>query len=256
MRNLPRFSLSLSQEEEDLLLGRKGKTLQKVMKTVALYGEACGADRLIPIQGAPHFALPVSMPGIGLRLEMMDELIESGLRTQEKFTVDPRPVDVERMELTPSQAAYFHEVYGKQDQYEKKLKILGLRDDKAFTCTCYLPEVGNTPGYGDVVAWSESSAVIFANSVLGARTNRNGAVMDLLCNIIGKTPHFGLLTDEGRQAKWLFVVRTSNLPDPQLLGGAIGRYVGEDVVSCGEYHPRGQDEKEEPIAGWLSNSDH
>jgi predicted aconitase len=65
--------------------------------------------------------------------------------------------------------------------------------------------------------------VIFANSVLGARTNKNGAIIDLLCAIVGKTPLAGLLTDEGRRASWLVEVNTAALPSPQLLGAAIGQ---------------------------------
>ena len=80
-----------------------------------------------------------------------------------------------------------------------------------------------------MLAWSESSAVVFANSVLGARTNRNAAGIDLLCNVLGKAPLFGLLTDEGRRASWLVEVRSSKLPDGQLLGSAIGQRVVADV---------------------------
>ncbi len=80
-----------------------------------------------------------------------------------------------------------------------------------------------------MLAWSESSAVVFANSVLGARTNRNAAGIDLLCNVLGKAPLFGLLTDEGRRASWLVEVRSSELPNAQLLGSAIGQRVVGDV---------------------------
>ena len=106
---------------------------------------------------------------------------------------------------------------------------LGLRDSEAWTCTPYLPQVGNIPGRGDTLAWSESACAIFANSVLGARTNRNGAIMDLLCSIVGKAPLAGLLTDEGRKATWLVEVRTEQKPAPQLLGAAIGSRVLADV---------------------------
>jgi predicted aconitase len=89
--------------------------------------------------------------------------------------------------------------------------------------------VGNIPKRGDILAWSESACAIFANSVLGARTNKNGAIVDLLCGIAGKTPLAGLLTDEGRRATWLIEVNTEKLPLPQLLGAAIGRKVLADV---------------------------
>ena len=221
--------LDLTKEEERILRGKRGKMLQKVMKTVVHYAQACGAKKLVPIDGAAHMVISQAFPGLGPRMEMVEELVRAGLRTKWPFTVDPRPLDFENLALSSRQKRIFQDWYGNQDCYEKRLKRLGLRNESAFTCTCYLPEVGNIPRKGEVLAWSESSAVIFANSVLGARTNRNGAIMDLLCNLSGRAPYFGLLTDEGRRAGWLVEVRTSTLPDPQLLGGAIGKKVQTDV---------------------------
>jgi hypothetical protein len=120
-------------------------------------------------------------------------------------------------------------MYKKQKPYEGQLQKLDLRDRDAFSCACYLPEIGNTPAKGDILAWSESSAVAFANSVLGARSNRNSGGIDFLCNVLQKAPEFDLLTDTGRQAKWLVDVQTSSLPNPQLLGSAIGLKVVEAV---------------------------
>lgn len=108
-----------------------------------------------------------------------------------------------------------------------------------------MPEVGNIPRKGDILAWAESSAVVYANSVIGARTNRNSGVIELLSGIIGKTPEFGLLTDEGRKAKWLIEVKTSRLPNPQILGSAIGMKVLEDVpyiIGMDRFFPQGLDQ--------------
>ena len=120
-------------------------------------------------------------------------------------------------------------MYTKQDFYEGQLKKLGLMDDDAFTCTCYMKEVGNTPKKGDVLSWSESSAVVYANSVLGARCNRNSGIIDLMGSIVGYVPSFGLLKDEGRKADWIVEIRTTKKPEAQLLGSAIGMKVMEDV---------------------------
>jgi len=79
------------------------------------------------------------------------------------------------------------------------------------------------------VAWCESSAVNYGNSVLGIRTNRYGAGMEMVCAMLGKAPEFGLMTDEGRKAKWLIDVKTSQEPDWGTLGTAIGRKVVEDI---------------------------
>ena len=79
------------------------------------------------------------------------------------------------------------------------------------------------------MSWAESSAVVYANSVLGARCNRNSGMLDIFGALIGKVPNFGLLTDEGRKANWIIEVKTSKLPEAQILGSAIGMRVMEDV---------------------------
>ena len=120
-------------------------------------------------------------------------------------------------------------MYTSQEQYEEQLRKLGLMDPDAFTCTCYMDEVGNVPKQGEVLSWSESSAVVYANSVLGARCNRNSGIIDLMGSVLGYVPRFGLLTDEGRRADWIVEIKTSKKPEAQLLGSAIGMKVMEDV---------------------------
>lgn len=221
--------MELTKEEQDILQGKEGKTLSKVMQSVVQYGTAFGAKRLVPIEAAPHLVTSFGTNVIKPYFAMVDELIASNLKTKEAFTVDPRPLDYENVKCSLPQKLLFKFMYGKQKAYEKQLAQLGLKNNNAFTCTCYQPEVGNIPQKGAILAWSESSAVVFANSVLGARANRNSAGIDLLCNILGSTPFYGLLTDEGRMATWLVLIRTSNLPNAQLLGSAIGMKVVEDV---------------------------
>ena len=102
-------------------------------------------------------------------------------------------------------------------------------NEDAFTCACYLDEMGNKPKKGEVLSWAESSAVVYANSVLGARCNRNSGIMDIMGSIAGFAPHFGLLTDEGRKASWIVEVKCQKKPEAQLLGSAIGMKVMEDV---------------------------
>ena len=80
-----------------------------------------------------------------------------------------------------------------------------------------------------MLSWSESSAVVYANSVLGARCNRNSGIIDLMGSVIGYVPKFGLLTDEGRKADWIVEIKTTKKPEAQLLGSAIGMKVMEDV---------------------------
>jgi len=230
MIDLDKLRIQLTQEEQDILQGRQGPTLQKVMEIVVLYGEALGAERLVDIEGDGHFVIAYAIPGIAPSLEMLDELVAAGLKTKHPFTLDPRPpLDFENWWLSAGQVELLQHMYQDQERYDEKLLQLGLRDSDAWTCTPYLPQVGNIPKRGDVLAWSESACAIYANSVLAARTNKNGAIMDLMCAIVGKTPLAGLLTDEGRRATWLAEVRTEELPVPQLLGAAIGMKVLADV---------------------------
>jgi predicted aconitase len=222
--------MRLNPDEQRLLDGEQGLTLQKVMRTLVLYGEALGAERFAAIEGGGHFALHHVLPGIGPRPEMLDELVEAGLKAKFPFTLDPHPpLDFENLDLLPIQANKFRKMFQGQSHFDACMQQVGRRDPDAYTCTPYLPEVGNIPKRGAILAWSESSAVVFANSVLGARTNRNAVILDLLSNLVGKTPLTGLLTDAGRRASWHVEVNTTALPNPQLLGAAIGKKVVEDV---------------------------
>jgi predicted aconitase len=222
--------IELSPEEQDILQGKQGPVLQKVMETVLLYGEALGAERLVDIDGDGHFVIAYAIPGIAPAMEMLDELVAAGLKTKFPFTLDPRPpLDFENWWLSTEQVHLLEQMYEEQARYDERMLQLGLRDPDAWTCTPYLPQVGNIPQRGDILAWSESACAIFANSVLAARTNKNGAIMDLMCAIAGKTPLAGFLTDEGRRASWLVKVGTGELPAPQLLGAAIGKVVLADV---------------------------
>jgi predicted aconitase len=159
----------------------------------------------------------------------MDELIAAGLKTKRPFTADPRPFDFGALPYHDDIKQSLLELYPYQDRYEGQLKKLGMMGDDYFSCTPYLPEVGNTPKKGDVLSWAESSAAVFVNSVLGARTNRNSGMIELLGGIVDRAPAFGLLTDEGRKATWLVELRTAALPNAQLLGSAIGIKVVGDV---------------------------
>lgn len=228
--DLAELKIQLTEEELAVLQGKQGSVMQKVMETVVRYGEALNAEKLVDIEGSGHFVIPYSNPGIAPSIEMLEELVAAGLKTKYPFTLDPRAaLDFENLNLRPRVKQALSEMYKNQDYYEELLTILGLRDDQAYTCNPYQPEVGNIPERGTILAWSESACAIFANSVLGARTNRNGAIMDLLSNIVGKTPSAGLLTSEGRRASWLVEVVTADLPNPQLLGAAIGKQVVADV---------------------------
>ncbi|MBQ8545346.1 MAG: DUF521 domain-containing protein [Clostridia bacterium] len=220
----------LTKEQQDILDGNKGETLAKVMKTLVMYGDAFEAEKLVPItSNYNHLVTSFGLKVMSPVYDLMQKLLDAGVASGQEFSVDPRPLD-KNVPANFLQNLVFNKfMYSKQDFYEKQLKELGLMNEDAFTCTCYMDEVGNKPKRGEVLSWAESSAVVYANSVLGARCNRNSGIIDIMGSIAGYVPYFGLLTDEGRRATWLIRVETTKKPEAQLLGSAIGMKVMEDV---------------------------
>lgn len=221
--------MKLTSEEQEIYDGKQGETLAKILKSVVRFGEIFGAQKLVPVNKPVHLVTSFGVSMLKPVYDLMDELIDNNIKTKLPFTVDPRPVDHANIKYSLPEKLVFKFMYGKQSFYENQLKQVGLKDNNAFTCTCYHQEVGNIPEKGDILSWSESSAVVYANSVIGARSNRNSAIIDLFCGILGKAPEFGLLTDEGRKASWVIEVNTKQLPPAQVLGSAIGIKVMEDV---------------------------
>lgn len=222
--------VKLTDEQRAILEGSKGETLAKVMESLVRYGELFGATEMVPISSRyNHLVTSFGLKAIGPVYDLMDRLLEAGAPSGQKFTVDPKPLDPNVPSNLIQDLVFKKFMYSRQKDYEKQLKDLGLLSDNAFTCTCYMDEVGNKPGFGEVLSWSESSAVVYANSVLGARCNRNSGIIDLMGSVIGYVPKFGLLTDEGRKADWIIEIKTDKKPEAQLLGSAIGMKVMEDV---------------------------
>lgn len=222
-------NMVLTPEQQAILDGKKGETLAKVMKTLVMFGETFGAERMVPVTSrnghlVTSFGLSVMKPVY----ELMDQLIAAGAISGQPFSVDPRPLD-KNVPANFLQNIFFRVMYSKQADYEQQLQKLGLIQDDAFTCACYLDEVGNQPEKAEYLSWAESSAVVYANSVLGARCNRNSGIIELFGSIVGFVPYFGLLTDAGRKASWIVDIRTTKVPEAQVLGSAIGMKVMEDV---------------------------
>lgn len=224
------MGMILTDEQQAILDGAKGETMAKVMKTLVMFGEAFHAEKMVPVTSrynhlVTSFGLGVLQPVY----DLMQQLIDAGAVSGQQFSADPRPLDPNVPANLLQQLVFKKFMYNKQAFYEGQLEKLGLLSKDAFTCTCYMPEVGNKPEKGEVLSWSESSAVVYANSVLGARCNRNSGIMDIMGSIVGFVPYFGLLTDEGRRATWVIKIETSKKPEAQLLGSAIGMKVMEDV---------------------------
>ena len=222
--------MKLTPEQQAILDGAQGETMAKVMKTQVMYGEAFGAEKMVPVTSDyNHLVTSFGLKMLGPVYELMNKLLEANAPSKQKFSVDPRPLDSNVPANFLQKLVFNKFMYSKQDFYEGQLKELGLLNEDAFTCTCYMDEVGNKPKKGDVLSWAESSAVVYANSVLGARCNRNSGIMDIMGSVLGYVPYFGLLTDEGRKATWIIEIKTEKKPEAQLLGSAIGMKVMEDV---------------------------
>ena len=220
----------LTQEQQALLDGARGETMAKVVKTLVMYGDAFDAKRMVPVTGEyGHTVISFGLKALGPVYDLYQQLIDEGLLSRQKFTADPKPLD-KKVPSTLLEDVVFRKImYTHQSRYEQQLERLGLMNEDSYTCTSYLPQVGNVPRQGDVLSWAESSAVIYANSVLGARCNRNSGIIELMGSAAGFVPEFGLLTDDGRKADWIVEVRCERKPEAQLLGSAIGMKVMEDV---------------------------
>ena len=222
--------MKLTEEQQAILNGSEGEVLAKVMETMVRYGELFGADSLEKITSEyNHLVTSFGLKALKPVYDLLDRLIDADAISKQKFSADPRPMDKAVPSNLLQNFVFDNFMYTRQNEYEQQLKKLGLMSEDAFTCTCYMDEVGNTPKKGDVLSWSESSAVVYANSVLGARCNRNSGIIDIMGSIIGYVPKFGFLTDEGRKAKWIIEIKTTKKPEAQLLGSAVGMKVMEDV---------------------------
>ncbi|MCR5088163.1 MAG: aconitase X catalytic domain-containing protein [Oscillospiraceae bacterium] len=220
----------LTPEQQALLDGKEGEIMAKIVKTLVMYGETFGAERMVPVTGKyGHTVISFGLEVMKPVYDLYDSLIEAGLPEGQKFTADPLPLDPNVPSSLLDDLVFKKIMYTQQKRYQEQMRKLGITSDEGYTCACYLDQVGNLPEKGDVLSWAESSAVVYANSVLGARCNRNSGILELMGSIAGFVPEFGLLTDDGRKADWIVEVRCEKKPEAQLLGSAIGMKVMEKV---------------------------
>ena len=219
----------LNEELLAVQRGEQGEAMRKVLNTLVMYGEAFGAERMVKITGRMgHSVIGTGSMTWKPVFDLMEELIDGGALPRQSFTTDPRGVE-DHVPMSLKDRAMFKVIFSGQKRMEQEWERMGIKDSNAYTCTAYMKEVGNIPRYGDILGWAESSAVSYVNSVIGARCNRNSGILELMSNILGYVPEFGLLTDEGRRADWIIDVQCQNMPEPQLLGSAIGFKCIEDV---------------------------
>ena len=153
--------MNLTKEQQEIYDGKQGATLAKVMQTLVRYGELFGADGMVPVTSKyNHLVTSFGLKALAPVYELMNQLIESGNVSKQKFSADPRPLDPNVPSSFLQDFVFKNFMYSKQDDYEKQLTQLGIMEKDAYTCTCYMDEVGNTPAMGEVLSWSESSAVL------------------------------------------------------------------------------------------------
>ncbi|NIA03215.1 MAG: DUF521 domain-containing protein [Nitrospirae bacterium] len=209
--------MHLTREEEAILEGEQGPTLQKAMEILTALGDIYGADVLVPIKSAQIAG--VSYKTIGdAGFEWISDL--------EGTVVVPSILNPAGMDLTRWQEMGIDKEFAsKQIQIIEAYRRLGIRCE----CTCTPYHIDNTlASFGDHLAWSESSAISYANSVIGARTNREGGPSALSAALIGKTPNYGYHLDENRMPE-ITVKVESRLEGADY--GALGHLVGSQVGS-------------------------
>jgi len=190
------------------------------MRLLISLGGIYGADRLIPITSAHISGASYKMIG-DPGLEFIEDIARDG-KVAVPSTVNPLGMDPERWR----EQGVSDEFAAKQRRIANAYRAMGVRE--SFSCTPYL--IGNRPAFGDHVAWAESSAACFANSVLGARTNREGGPSALAAAITGFTPNYGLHLDAGRRASTVVDVRARvRGVGFSLLGLLVGREVRRGI---------------------------
>jgi predicted aconitase len=210
--------MHLTKEQEQMLAGEYGEVVERNFRLLVRLGEIYGADRMIPVGSAQ--VAGVSYKSIGdPGLEFLEDLVSKGAKVKVPTTLNPPGMDL----LGWKDLGFPDDFAGKQLQIMDAFEKMGI--NMTATCTPYL--VGNLPRFGEHIAWSESSAVSFANSVIGARTNREGGPSALAAALCGVTPNYGLHLDEKRKPNFLVNV-SAELKDNADFG-AIGYHVGKIV---------------------------
>jgi hypothetical protein len=214
--------MNLTVEEQDMLAGKHGEGIRKAMEILVALGEIYGARDMVPITSSQVSG--VSYKNLGdAGLEFLQDWAAKGARVIVPTTLNPAGVDIECWKALGISEGFAK----KQKELIDAYVAMGI----APTCTCAPYMAGNAPKYGDHIAWSESSAVCFENSVMGARTNREGGPSALAAAIAGCTPRYGLHLDANRKASLVVEVECElkDHADYGALGYVIGKKAGTKV---------------------------
>jgi len=211
--------MHLTKKEKDMLQGIEGKGVKRAMEILSALGEIYNAEKLIPVNNVQVSG--VSFKNLGdAGLEFLEDWAGQGVKARVKAFLNPAGMDLRN----------WRKLGFPKDFAVKQLKLIDVFKSMGLelTCTCTPYLVGNEPDLGDHIAWSESSAVSYANSVLGARTNRESGISALSSALTGLTPNYGLHLDVNRRADYVVDVRCplKKASDYSALGYIVGRRVG------------------------------
>ena len=210
--------MHLTKEEEKILDGENGEVMERLFRLLVRLGEIYGADKMIPV-GSVQVA-GVSYKSIGdPGTEFLEDLGSKGAKVKVLTYLNPAGMDLENWEKFGFPKDFAKNQLRIMDAFKKMGIVV------TSTCTPYL--AGNLPRFREHIAWSESSAVSFSNSVIGARTNREGGPSALAAAICGITPNYGLHIWENRQPTVKVKVDTDLIYNSDF--GALGYYIGKQV---------------------------
>jgi len=216
--------MELSKKQEEMLEGKQGRGAQKAMEILLAYGECYNAKRMIPVTSV-HMAgnFPVLLDE---GIEWLEDLARDGTRVLVYTTKNPEMFDFEQAEEL--KIPHIYQV--RQKRIDVALRSLGV----TLTYSCHHYLVGNVPRFGDHIAWASSGSQVFANSVIGARSNRDGDHVALAAAIAGVIPEWGLHLNENRKGELLIDVGALSLDqyDPssyKALGWYLGKIVGTNI---------------------------
>lgn len=212
----------LTAFEQDMLAGKYGLATRKSMEILTALGTIYGAERMIPVSSVQISGVSYSNLGEA-GLKFLAAMADGGGRTRVLTTLNPAGMDVENWQALGISPEFAHNQQRVLDAFARMNVIT--------TCSCTPYLIGNTPHYGEHIAWAESSAVCYANSVIGAATNREGGPSALAAALTGRTPAYGLHLPENRLPTLNVRVQTPLTENHEF--GALGKALGEKLQASG-----------------------
>lgn len=216
--------MELSKKQQEMLEGKHGRGARKAMEILVAYGECYNAERMIPITSV-HIAgnYPVLMDE---GIEWLEDLAQGGTKVSVYTTKNPEMFDFDDWEELKVPEMY----QDRQRRIDAVLRSLGV----TLTYSCHHYLLGNVPRFGDHIAWASSGSQVYANSVIGARSNRDGDHVALAAAITGVIPEWGMHLTENRRGQVVVETERLNLEgfttaDYQAIGWRVGKIVGDKI---------------------------